>query len=149
MQSDKYFLNEYSRGVLIVRKDYLPLMVYYGKDTLSYWVTTPPAKNGELASTFEKWFHEDFVEIVSHVVKKRDLWLGWDQKKPSDAGRGFGWYLPISVILELHKMWVEENVPMVFDLLRPVDRIYGTALSKKDVILIIEQYLYDNKSSKT
>lgn len=149
--SKLYHLTEYRDNVLLVRKDYLPLMVYFGKNEYSYWFTTPPADNAELEKKFSDWFHKDFVEIVSHIVAKRNIRLGWDQKKPSNASRGFGWYLPIGVLLEIQKMWAEEHVPIVFDILRPTDLIYGRAFTsrKRETIGILDDYYLNKPVQKT
>lgn len=142
-------LSEYSKGVLLVRRDYLPLMIYFGKKEHTYFLTMPPTDNTELGDKFFKWFHNDFVEIVSHIVKKRNIRLAAGQEKPSRAGGKFGWYLPLGVILELQKMWVDEKVPMVMEILRPSDLIYGKGWKKQDIEEVIREYISNNPISTT
>lgn len=137
---NEYSLTGYSDKILMIRKLYLPLVVYLGKKEYSYWVTMPPADNQELSDKFKRWFHTDFVEIVSHIVKKCNIQLEKDQK-PSEAGGKYGWYLPLGVMLELQKMWIEEKVPMMMEILRPTDLIYGKGWTKEHIIKVIEEYL--------
>jgi hypothetical protein len=108
----------------------------------------PPTSNKALGDEWFKWFHKDFVEIVSHIVTKRNIVLDEGQKRPSRAGGKYGWYLPIAVILELYKMWAEEKIPMLTELLRPSDLVYGKGWTKRDIVAVIEEYLY-NKSTNT
>ena len=86
----------------------------------------PPTENVELGNRFYDWFHKDFVSIVSYIVKERKIQLEDGQKSPSEAGRKYGWYLPLAVVMEIQKMWVEEKVPLVWEILRPTNIIYGT-----------------------
>ena len=140
--NNRYSLTEYSSKVLLVRKPYLPLVVYHGKNEYSYWVTMPPTDNKELGDKFFRWFHNDFVEIVSHIVKKRNIPMESGRGgRPSVAGGKYGWYLPLGVMFELQKMWVEEKVPIVMELLRPTDLIYGKGWSREHIVKVIEDYL--------
>lgn len=113
-------LTEYSNKVLFIRKEYLPIVAFLGKKKHTYWLTMPPTENVELENRFYNWFHSDFVSIVSYIVKQRKILLEDGQKEPSKAGGIYGWYLPLAVVMEIQKMWVEENVPLVFDILRPL-----------------------------
>ena len=142
MYEDNAFnLTEYDKGTLFKRKAYMPLVVYFGKKEYSYWITMPPTDNKSLDNEWFQWFHNDFVDIVNHIVQKRNIILTDGQKLPSKAGGKYGWYVPIGVILELQKMWAEERVPMTFELLRPTDTIYGKGWTKQDIESIIENYL--------
>ena len=143
-ENNKYFLTGYKSGALLVRKAYLPLLVYFGKKEHSYFFTMPPTSNKALDNEWYEWFHNDFVEIVSQIVQKRNISLEEGQKVPSRAGGKCGWYLPVGVLFELHKMWAEEKVPMLMELLRPSDLIYGKGWTKQDIENVIEEYLSDN-----
>jgi hypothetical protein len=142
----EYSLDKYDSGTLFVRKDYLPLIVYLGKKEYSYWLTMPPSDNNELRKKFYTWFHNDFVAIVDHIVKKRGIVLDNGQERPSKAGGKYGWYLPLAVVLEVRKMWREENVPLQTEVLRPTDLIYGKGWTKKDITNVIAEYLTNNPS---
>lgn len=147
MSSDsdhKYPLSSYDKSTLLVRKDYMPLICYLGKREYSYWLTMPPTDNKDLNERFFRWFHNDFVEIISQIIKKRNIVLPDGQEKPSKAGGKYGWYLPLAVLLELQKMWHEENVPITVEILRPADLIYGKGWTKRDIINVMEEYLYNN-----
>jgi hypothetical protein len=144
VEDNKYFLTGYDKGIMVVRKAYHPLLVYFGKKELSYWITMPPTTNKELAETFKTWFHTDFLQIVSHIVKKRAIPLDIGQRQPSTAGGKYGWYIPFGVMLELQKMWADENVPILMELLRPSDLIYGKGWTKRDIVNVIEEYLSIN-----
>ena len=142
--NNTFGLSEYDKGILVVRKAYKPLILYIGKKERTYWVTMPPSIDEELSKEFFTWFHNDFVEIVSHIVRKRNIHLEDGQEKPSRAGGKYGWYLPLGIILELDKMWRDENVPMIMELLRPTDLIYGKGWTKQDIIRVIEEHLSNN-----
>ena len=65
----------YAQEVLFIRKEYLPLVIFLGKRVYTYWITMPPTENTELRTKFYDWFHGDFVDIVSHIVKVRKILL--------------------------------------------------------------------------
>lgn len=149
LADNKYSLTGYSSKVLLVRKPYLPLVVYLGKHEYSYWVTMPPTEDKKLAEKFFKWFHNDFVEIVSYIVEKRNIFMESGRGgRPSVAGGKYGWYLPLGVMLELQKMWVEEKVPIMMEILRPTDLIYGRGWTKEHIVKVIEEYLKNNSAHK-
>lgn len=148
LDNNKFKLSTYDKGILVVRKAYLPIIVYIGKKEHTYWLTMPPTDNEALSKEFFTWFHNDFVEIVFHIVRKRNIHLEEGQEKPSRAGGKYGWYLPIGVILELDKMWRDENVPMIMELLRPTDLIYGKGWTKQDIIRVIEEHLSNNMDKR-
>ena len=99
-EANNHSMTRYDKGALLVRRDYLPLIVYHGKREYSYFVTMPPTDNVELTNKFDSWFHDDFVQIVSHIVEKRAILLEHGQKQPSQAGGKKGWYLPLAVLFE-------------------------------------------------
>lgn len=148
-EANNHSMTQYDKGALLVRKDYQPLVVYHGKREYSYFVTMPPTDNIELENRFDSWFHDDFVQIVLHIVEKRAILLEHGQKQPSQAGGKKGWYLPLAVLLELQKMWTEENVPMMMELIRPTDLIYGKGWTKRDIVNVIEEYLCNNPTEET
>ncbi len=143
-EANNHSMTRYDKGALLVRRDYLPLIVYHGKREYSYFVTMPPTDNVELTNKFDSWFHDDFVQIVSHIVEKRAILLEHGQKQPSQAGGKKGWYLPLAVLFELQKMWAEENVPILMELLRPTDLIYGKGWTKQDIENVIREFVSNN-----
>ena len=64
-------------------------------------------------------------------------------------GEKYGWYLPVGVLLELQKMWIEEKVPMMMEILRPTDLIYGKGWTEEEIIYLIKEYLSNNPAHKT
>jgi len=138
---NKYLISDYKEGALLIRKKFLPLVVYPGKIEGTYYFTVPISNNQELNKEFHTWFYNDFREIVYDIVKKRNIDLKENQANPDY--KKLGWYLPMSIYLEIIKMWQEENVPIITDILRPPEAIYGRRNwenYKADIIAIVKEY---------
>ena len=119
---DKYLLEDYKPDIILVRKDFLPLIVCPGKWYNTYYYTIPRFKSEEMNEKYEQWFRTTFMDIVTDICKKLKYQLPENQQV-QDIKR-FGWYLPLQIHLEILKMYAEDNIPIVFDILRPTRSIY-------------------------
>lgn len=141
-EDNEYMLNDYKDGSLLIRKKFVPLIVYPGKIPNTYYYTVPVFNDQEKNREYHTWFYNEFREIINQICKMRGFELKHNQLNP-DYKRT-GWYLPLAVHLEIIKMWAEEGIPIVHDILRPPEAIYGRRnweSYKTDIIKIIREYL--------
>ena len=141
---NEYKLDGYKDGSLFIRKKFVPLIVCPGKIPNTYYYTVPVFNDQEMNREYHTWFYNEFREIISEICKKRKFELKHNQLNP-DYKRT-GWYLPLAIHLEIIKMWADEKVPIVYDILRPPEAIYGRRnweSYKSDIIKIIQEYLGD------
>ena len=145
-EDNEYLLTDYKDSTLLIRKKFVPLIVYPGKIPNTYYYTVPVFSNQEMNREYHTWFYNEFREIINEICKKRNFELKHNQLNP-DYKRT-GWYLPLAVHLEIVKMYAAENVPIVYDILRPTCSIYGHRSwenFRADVENFVKEYLEEMK----
>ena len=114
-----YMVKNYDSGVVAIRMKLMPLVIMNGGYIWSYYVL--PAGDDE---EFINWWDDVFPDIIKKICKDKNMILASNQKRPSY--NKIGWYLPLSMIIEIIKVWNSENVPFYTgEIFRPPEKVYG------------------------